>query len=181
MVALLAGLFVLTLYPVSVGPIIAVLAIVALMAGAMTPDLDQPAANFFNNMLGSSAIGKIFHTISGGHRHLTHSFVGIIGIGWILWEAIHRFLQPQYTHAMVYVWVAFMIGYISHSVADTITDHGVPWFWPLSFSVKLPPGPEEVRVTTGSFVEMILLRGAILICAFFLLSSYGAAVINFFR
>ena len=181
MVALLSGFFVLTLFPVQVGPGIGIAVILAVMIGALTPDLDHPAANLWNRMIGSNTLSKLFQVFSGGHRHLTHSFVGINGIWWLLWQVIHRFIQPQYAESLTYVWIAFMIGYISHSVADTITDRGVPWFWPFQFSIKLPPGPEELRVTTGSFVEIILLRGGIIISIFFLLSSHWFVLASLFR
>lgn len=162
------------------GPIVGGLAVVALMIGALTPDLDQPAANIWRRLLGGHAVGKIFHAFSGGHRHLTHSLLGVVAIGWLLWQGMHRFIQPEYIPSLVIIWKAFMIGYISHSVADTLTDRGVPWFWPLPFSIKIPPGPEELRVTTGSVVETILLRLGVVIALFLLLSAHWETLRQFF-
>jgi inner membrane protein len=180
LIALLAGFWLLTIYPASVGWVVGILAIIFLMIGALTPDLDQPAANIWRRMIGGRAVGKIFQTVSGGHRHLTHSLLGIAGIGYILWQGIHTLLQPQFFAPALYVWQAFMVGYIAHLAADTLTDHGVPWLWPLPFSLKIPPGQEELRVTTGSMVEILLVRLGVAICLLLLLSSHWEIMQKFF-
>lgn len=181
LVALLAALWLLTIYPQSVGLVVGILAIMAVMTGALTPDLDQPAANLWRRMLGGWAIGKIFNTFSGGHRHMTHSLIGIAVIGYLLWIGMHRFFQPQYVEALTTVWVAFMIGYISHPIADTLTDRGVPWFWPLNINIKIPPGPEELRVTTESLVEKIIVRLGLVVAMGFILTSHWQIFVNLFK
>lgn len=179
--ALLAALWIGIQYPVSMGPIVGILALISVMVGALTPDLDQPAANIWRRLLGGHTIGNIFQAFSGGHRHFTHSIVGILLIG-LAWRwFIHELIQPDYVYQAMILFHAFMIGYISHPVADTLTDRGVPWFWPLPFHIKVPPGPEELRVTTDSIVERILIRGGIIICAVLLLSSYGSVAIRMFQ
>lgn len=180
MVALLAALWILIAVPVEPGWMVAVMMVVAVMIGALTPDLDQPTANVWRRMLGGRAIGKIFQAFSGGHRHMTHSLVGIVGIGWLLWTGIHTFLRLEFWPEAELLWRAFMIGYISHPIADTLTDMGVPWLWPLNWHVRIPPGPEEVRVTTDSWVENILVRGAILLAGALLLSAHREVVWRFF-
>lgn len=180
LVALISALWVLLLYPQSVGLVVGSMAVIAVMVGALTPDLDHPTANIWRRLLGGRAIGEIFEVFSGGHRHITHSLIGIAGIGYLLWLVIHTFIQPAYIPSMVIVWQAFMIGYISHPVADTLTDRGVPWLLPLPWHIKFPPGPEELRVTTGSFVETLLLRGALILAIAFLLWGHWPTVQNFF-
>lgn len=180
MVALLAALWLLIQFPISLGPVLAVVAIFCVMIGALTPDLDQPSANLLRRTIGGKFIHKLFTSFSGGHRHFTHAILGIIAIGVLLNFAIEKLLVTE-THAAAQIlWNAFMIGYISHPIADTLTDRGVPWFWPLPWNVKIPPGPEEVRVTTGSFVENILVRGAIIVAFAFLIITNSSSVIMLF-
>jgi inner membrane protein len=172
MAALVAALWVVTSYevpPVGLGG--GALAAVAVMLGALTPDLDQPTANMWKKMLGARTLGKIFQKFSGGHRHMTHSLVGIVAIGWLLRYSIEQGLNPAWQAGALRAWWAYMIGYISHPIADTLTDMGVPWLWPLNWNIKIPPGPEEVRVTTGSWVEMVLVRGGLLVAAGILISG----------
>lgn len=181
MVALLAAFWVLVWYPVSVGPYTGTIAVIAVMVGALTPDLDQPTANIWRRLLGSRALGSIFQRFSGGHRHLTHSIVGIIGLGFLSHWLLTNLLNPHILPAAEVVWIAYMIGYISHPMADTLTDQGVPWLWPLPWQIKIPPGSKAVRVTTDSIVEVVLVRGLMLLLAAFLLQRYWVVLQEFFR
>jgi len=181
LVALLAAFWLLLLYPQSTGWVVGVCSLMAVMIGALTPDLDQPAANLWRRMLGGRAVGWVTNFLSGGHRHFTHSLLGIAVIGYLLWLGIHHFFQPQYVENLLIIWRAFMIGYISHPIADTLTDRGVPWLWPINWNIKIPPGPEQVRVTTESFVETIFVRGGLLMALGFLLSGHWHILLDFFR
>lgn len=178
--ALLLALWFLTLYPISLGPGLGVLSIVAVMIGALTPDLDQPAANIWRRLLGGRAIGNIFQWFSGGHRHMTHSLFGIAAIGYGTYWLATQLIAPAYQEAARIIWYAYLIGYISHPIADTLTDRGVPWLWPLKINFKFPPGPEELRVTTGSFVENILVRFGVIAAAALLISRHWPVVLRFF-
>ena len=163
MVALVAALFLLTIFPVSLGLVLGVLAVIAVMVGALTPDLDQPTANIWRRLIGGNMVGDIFKVFSDGHRHFTHSVLGIIAIGWCFNWIIAHVISSELTIQANALWAAFMIGYISHPILDTFTDRGVPWLWPLKFHVRIPPGPEELRVTTNSFVERIIVRSGVVI------------------
>lgn len=181
MVALCGALLILTLFPVAVGPIVGVLAVIAVMIGALTPDLDQPTANIWRRMLGGNTVGNIFQIFSGGHRHFTHSLLGILAIGLAMRWGIDRMLQPAFVPGALVIWRAFLIGYISHPIADSVTDRGVPWLWPLHWHLRIPPGPEQVRVTTDSLVEQVLVRGGLLLVMGLLLYNHTETVIRFFR
>jgi len=181
MFALLLALFLLSLFPVTLGPVIGTLAVIATMIGAMTPDLDQPTANIWRRMIGGNTIGNVFRAFSGGHRHFTHSLVGIIAIGWALLWAIYNLLHPDYSQTALAIWAAFMVGYISHPIADTFTDQGVPWLWPFHYNFRLPPGPEEVRVTTDSFVERVFVRTGIIVIGVLLLQTKWPLLLDLFR
>lgn len=180
MAALVSALIVLTLYPTAPGTVVAVLAVIAVMSGALTPDLDQPTANIWRRMLGGNVVGNVFQFFSGGHRHFTHSILGILIIGWLLRWGIMNLLNSDYISQALIVWRAYMIGYISHPIADTLTDRGVPWLWPLRWHLRIPPGPEEVRVTTDSLVEQVLVRGGLLLVAGLLIYNHWGVVTAFF-
>jgi membrane-bound metal-dependent hydrolase YbcI (DUF457 family) len=181
MFALLCGLVLLSAYPVALGPILGTLAVVAVMSGALTPDLDQPTANIWRRLLGANVVGNVFQEFSGGHRHLTHSLIGIALIGWGLRWAAYNLVNPDYLGAALSLWAAFMIGYISHPIADSFNDRGVPWLWPLRWHLRIPPGPEEVRVTTDSFVERIIVRSGLVIIAVLLVQRNWPLIKNLFQ
>lgn len=180
LIALALALWWLTIQPVSLGPLLGAAAIVAVMVGALTPDLDQPTANLWRRVLGGRAVGNIFQAFSGGHRHLTHSIIGITAIGWGMYWAITHVIHPEYQLSAQAIWGAFMIGYISHPIADTFTDLGVPWFWPLHIQIRIPPGTRVARVTTGSLVERLVLRGALVVGIGLLLQANWPTMIHFF-
>lgn len=171
MFALLSAFWILTFFPASVGLALGIMAVVSVMVGALTPDLDQPTANIWRKVIGGNTVGNIFQVFSGGHRHFTHSLAGIISIGWLMHWVATSLVNQNYTEPALFLWLAFMIGYISHSVADTFTDQGVPWFWPITKKVKIPPGPEEIRVTTDSFIERTVVRSVIVAVAAILLQN----------
>lgn len=180
LIALLTALWIVTIYPVQLGPLLGFMAVVAVMIGALTPDLDQPTANLWRRMLAGRAIGNIFQLFSGGHRHLTHSIIGILLIAFISRWIILTFITPEYITQAFVLWYAYLIGYVSHPIADTLTDMGVPWFWPFPMHIKIPPGPGAVRVTTGSFVETILVRFGIAVAATLILRTHWDTVWNVF-
>jgi len=179
--ALTVASWFLIVYPHVAGPILALISIVAVMVGALTPDMDQPAANLGNRLLGTHIVGKIFNQFSGGHRHFTHSILGVFVIGYGLRLLSDRLLAPGLAVDAQLVWEAFMIGYISHIVADTMTDRGVPLLWPLPWHFQIPPGPNIVRVTTGGLVEKIILRGALIVALAIILHSNLSVLLNFWR
>ena len=172
MFALTIAFWVLTFSPTALGPLLGTLAIVAVMVGALTPDLDHPSASIWRRFLGGNHVGNIFNTFSGGHRHMTHSLLGIAIIAWGTNWLANNIVHPDYVSQALILQYAFMIGYISHPILDTFTDWGVPWLWPLHPHLKIPPGPEEVRVTTNSFVETIIVRGGLIVVAMLLLQSH---------
>lgn len=181
MIALIAAFGLLIVYPQAGGVVLAITAIVAVMAGALTPDLDQPAANLGNRLLGARLVSRIFSQFSGGHRHFTHSVLGVLLIGYGLKWLMARLLAPDLWPDALLVWASFMAGYISHIAADTMTDRGVPWLWPLPWHFQVPPGPKAVRITTGSLVERIMLRGALLALLAVMLKANWQVLLDLFR
>lgn len=180
MVALLAALWLLIQYPVSLGVTAGLLSLVAVMLGALTPDLDQPTADIWDRMLGGRLVHRLFTIFSGGHRHFTHSLLGIVTIGTATHYLLTHLITPAYIPAALIIWKAFMIGYVSHSLADTLTDQGVPWLWPLPWNIKIPPGSRMLRVTTGSLVERFFFRAALIIAVVLLLTRHYAALLHLF-
>lgn len=180
MAALVAGFILLIIYPVTLGPILGTLAVISVMIGALTPDLDQPTANVWRRVIGGNTVGNIFQAFSGGHRHFTHSILGIIAVGWCLNWIITHIINVDLIGPASALSAAFMIGYISHPILDSFTDRGVPWLWPHKMHFKFPPGPEEMRVTTNSFVERVIVRSGIVIISVLLLQRNWEILINLF-
>lgn len=123
--------------------------------GGIAPDIDQPTAPFWRNLPIGGIFGRIFDRLLGGHRFLSHSIIGLI----IFSVAVHYLLvvlHPSFPSLDInIIWWAFIIGYVSHLVMDTITKEGVPWLLPIPIKFGIPP-LSAFRVQTGGFVETFI-------------------------
>lgn len=133
----------------------ATVAVIANLIGGITPDIDQPTAPFWRNLPVGNIFGRTFGRLSGGHRFLTHSILGValIGFGahWLL-----VFLSPIMGQVDIgYVWWAYMIGVVSHLVMDMFTKEGVPLLLPIPIKFGIPP-LRRLRITTDRWVENLL-------------------------
>jgi len=156
----------------------AVIAVLANQIGGIIPDIDQPTAPFWRNLPIGGIIGKIIGKMLGGHRFLTHSLLGLVLVG-LLSHLLLNFLQPLLPSMQVtYVWLALMIGMLSHLIMDTITKEGVPWLLPIPVKFGFPP-IKQLRVTTGKWTETLIVIPVLLIVASVLVSTHYAQLLSF--
>lgn len=157
----------------------ALVAFTANMVGGLAPDIDQPTADLYHRIRGGSLIGKIIAPMLGGHRLLSHSIVGIFVFGFglrILLNLMHGVLLVD----MDVVWWSFMIGFISHLIADTFTTEGVPWLFPIPIHFGIPP-LKFLRFKTGGLVEKSFVFPMLLIVNGILIYYNYAKVLDFIR
>jgi len=137
-------------------------AVVANMIGGVAPDIDQPTAPLWRNLPIGGMVGRTITRLLGGHRFLSHSILGIAVFGYGF-DFILNLLQPSFPALNMHIiWLAFMIGFISHLIMDTFTKEGVPWLLPIPVKFGIPP-LKVFRVSTGSFVEKFIVFPALLI------------------
>ncbi len=137
------------------------LAVFANQVGGIAPDIDQPTAPLWRNLPEGHVVGKVFGKLLGGHRFISHSILGLALFGWLCNLLLH-FLHPLVPHVDTQlVWYAFLIGYVSHLVMDTVTKEGVPWLLPIPVKFGFPP-LKRLRITTGKWVETCVVLPALL-------------------
>ena len=130
----------------------AIAALLANQLGGIAPDIDQPTAPFWRNLPIGGMFGRVVARLLGGHRFITHSLLGVALVGFLL-NMFLTFMHPLFpTVQMEFVWWAFMIGMLSHLVADSFTKEGVPWLLPIPVKFGFPP-LKRFRITTGKWVE----------------------------
>lgn len=153
----------------------ALIAVLANQIGGLTPDVDQPTAPFWRNLPIGGLFGRFTDKILGGHRFLTHSLIGVALICWLAhWLLV--FLHPIMPKVdITLVWYAFVIGIVSHLVMDTFTKEGVPWLLPIPIKFGFPP-VKSLRVTTGHFVENLIVFPGLLALDAFLISRHYHAI-----
>jgi inner membrane protein len=140
----------------------ALIAILFNQLGGIAPDIDQPTAPLWRNLPVGKFFGKAVDKMLGGHRFLSHSMLGLVLFGFLV-HLLLIFLHPLMPHVNIgYVWWAFAIGMLSHLVMDTLTKEGVPWLLPIPIKFGVPP-IKKFRITTGKFVEHLIVFPGILV------------------
>lgn len=156
----------------------AVLAVFANQIGGILPDIDQPTAPFWRNLPIGGVIGKVVDKLLGGHRFITHSLLGLVLVGFLSYWLL-TFLQPIMPHVTIFiVWLALMIGMLSHLIMDSFTKEGVPWLLPVPVKFGFPP-IKSLRVTTGKWTETLIVIPILLGIAGVLITSHYGLLTNF--
>lgn len=157
----------------------ALVAFSANMIGGIAPDIDQPTAAIWHRIPVGSLFGKIVQPLLGGHRYISHSIVGIF-----LFGAFTKFILEETKTVLIVdrdvVWWAFMIGFLSHLVMDTLTHDGVPWLFPIPFRFGIPP-LRFLRPKTGGVVEKSFIFPMLLIANVVIYYTNYHKVLDFLR
>jgi len=111
---------------------------------AMLPDLDHPGSTAGQRApVASRLISAAF-----GHRTATHSLLAAAAFTLAL-----KLIWPSIPPPLLWSAAA---GYVSHLAADSLTNEGAMWLWPLRFSPALPkilPRPMRGLFVTGGPLE----------------------------
>lgn len=149
------------------------------MIGALAPDIDQSTGALWKRIRLGSLLGKLLSPLFGGHRHISHSILGII-----LFGVIAKFFLLLSSSVLIVdtevVWWTFMIGIVSHLIADTFTHSGVPWFFPIPISLGVPP-LKALRFHTGSFIEKGIVFPGLILLNIWIFYNYHRNILEFLR
>ena len=122
--------------------------------GALLPDIDQPAAELWDKIpiVGHTA-GKIASKVTFGHRNITHSLIGFVLMGYLIYKIIALF--PLYwgiDHHELFI--AILLSYAAHLLADSFTVEGIPILFPYQKMFGIPPKPfDGIRIQSGQWFE----------------------------
>jgi inner membrane protein len=154
-------------------------AFTANLIGGLTPDIDQPTADLWRRIPAGSIWGRLLSPILGGHRLLSHSIVGIflfgIGVKYLLY-----LMKSVLIVDMNMIWWAFMIGFVSHLVADTFTREGVPWLFPIPIKLGIPPF-KFMRMKTSGVIEKFVVFPGLIFANGYIYYSHYSKFINLLR
>lgn len=153
-------------------------ALLANQIGGICPDIDQPTAPLWRNLPVGRIFGKVFDTLIGGHRFISHSILGLVLFGFLANLLLH-FLQPILGNINIaLVWYAFMIGALSHLIMDTFTKEGVPWLLPIPIKFGIPP-IKRLRVTTGKWEETFVVLPLLVAINVWLFASHYPSLVAY--
>ena len=161
-----ASLNLLTLFAAFVGNII----------GGLIPDIDQATNRLWDLLPAGDYLGRVFRRIFLKHRTITHSLLGVFLIHKLLLFVLPKLLNTGYLQIDI-IYYAIMIGYISHLVADAITKDGLPLLFPLNWKIGFPP-ISALRVTTGSWVENLVILPAVGFYIFWFIGKNQEAILK---
>jgi inner membrane protein len=154
--------------------------LVALLAnqiGGIAPDIDQPTAPLWRNLPVGRHFGRLFSILTSGHRALTHSLLGMVIMG-ALARSLLEFLHPIMPSVDIgLVWWAFMIGFVSHLVMDSLTREGVPWLLPIPIKFGFPP-IKMLRMTTGKKMEKYVVLPLLVMINIWIYSNYSGQLVE---
>ena len=157
----------------------AFVAFTANMLGALAPDIDQSTGALWKKIRFGAILGKLLYPIFGGHRHISHSILGLVFFG-VMSKLVLILISSVLIVDINVVWWAFMLGVVSHLVSDTFTHSGVPWLFPIPIKFGIPP-IKALRFHTGSFVEKGIVFPGLILTNLWIFYTYHKAIIDFLR
>lgn len=164
------------LQPVTLSTVL--VALIANQLGGIAPDIDQPTAPLWRNLPVGRVFGKVFDTLIGGHRFLSHSLLGMALFGFLA-SLLLKLLAPIMPHVDArLVWYAFMVGVLSHLLMDTLTKEGVPWLLPIPIKFGVPP-LKRLRITTGTWRENFVVLPLLVLANVWLIAGHYTAITAF--
>ena len=141
---------------------------IASIIGAMLPDIDNVASPAWKHKL-LPREGLSTREFLEGHRHLSHSLIGgvifTVTIGFIL-NLIH--LPHLQINPVIQ---AFILGFLSHLIVDSLTREGVPWLFPIPWHLGFPPF-KFLRMKTGGWIEKMVVFPLLLLCLIWIYVAY---------
>ncbi|RJO62792.1 MAG: metal-dependent hydrolase [Dehalococcoidia bacterium] len=128
-------------------------------AAALLPDIDSSKSMISRNV--PVAPWVLENTM--GHRGAMHSIAGALAVSLLISFLLRQWYPAAIIQSMI---PAFMAGYLSHLVLDTLTNSGVPWLWPLPLRIRLP------LAQTGGLLERTVVMPALVLVFLVLISSF---------
>lgn len=118
--------------------------------GSLLPDTDQRSNKLWDLFPGGEMVARVFGVFMK-HRGISHSILG----AFLASKLIHWFttnvLNTSFLETNLIYW-STMVGYVSHIVADSLTEEGVPLLFPIRINFGLPP-IRSWRIKTGGWFE----------------------------
>ena len=129
-------------------------ALIGNVIGATLPDMDGAGNRLWKMLPYGHSIGRVARRIFYKHRTLTHSLVGVFLTYRFLDWGLSKIFNPSFVDPQILL-LAIMIGYLSHLLADSLTEEGVPLLFPIPLNFGIPP-IKKVRMKTGGWFEKIV-------------------------
>lgn len=125
--------------------------------GSLWPDIDNTASDIYDSLPFVKHVRGLTSKVVFGHRNFTHSLAGLAGFG-LLFNYLFQFFSPSWGLNTEWLLAAFIIGYVTHLLADMVTVEGLPLLWPWQAHFGFPPKPfDGIRIQSGEWFENIVI------------------------
>lgn len=147
--------------------------------GALIPDMDQASNRLWGLLPVGNIIGRIGRRLFLSHRTLSHSLVGGYLLYRILIWLLPKILNSSYINSQMVI-ISVMIGFISHLIADSFTEEGIPLLFPFKFKLGFPP-ISSWRIKTGGWFEKLVVFPGILVYLVWFVVNNQAVLLNILK
>jgi inner membrane protein len=154
-------------------------ALIGSVIGSLLPDIDQATNRLWDLLPAGDFIGRASSGLFLAHRTISHSILGTV-IAYKIMEWLLPIILNQEIINVQIIFIAIMIGYISHLIADSLTEEGIPLFFPLKFKIGFPPIPSW-RIKTGKWFEKFVVFPGILIYIVWFAINYQQKLLDLIR
>lgn len=134
-------------------------AIIAADIGASIPDMDTAGNRLWEFLPQGDKAGKVLRNVFYKHRTFTHSILGVYTFYRLFEWLLPTVFNTAGLNTDILLW-SIMIGIVSHLIADSFTEEGIPLFFPFQFTFGLPP-VKKIRIKTGRWFEHLVVYPAV--------------------
>lgn len=140
----------------------ATVSLLVALVGGLTPDIDKPGSKLWSHIPAGGCLSRLINPFfAGGHRHLTHSLLGLAIFGGLM-RVLLEVLPLGEAIDVTIVFISFMVAFASHIATDMLTKDGVPLLFPFPLHLGFPPF-EFLRMKTNGAAEKVLVVPAIVL------------------
>lgn len=154
-------------------------AVIANNIGGLIPDMDTAGNYLWGLLPQGDKLGKYLRRIFYKHRTITHSLLGTF----IIYKFFEFLLPRLFNHGFVdttIILFSLMIGFLSHLLADSFTEEGIPLLYPIPLTFGIPP-IKKIRIKTGRWFENFVIFPAVWVYVFWLVISYKTSFLAIFK
>jgi inner membrane protein len=161
----------LLLIDIKLSPVLILALIISTILGSSAPDLDTPTGGLWRKIPAGGILSRVIKpAFIGGHRHLSHSLIGLVLFTGLFYLLLRIFHMPLILDTK-YLILAYVAGHISHIFADMFTETGVPIFFPWDYHLGIPP-VERWRIKTGHWFENLIVYPLVNMALILVIYSY---------
>lgn len=153
--------------------------VIGCTVGSLIPDADQAGNRLWDLLPGGDYVSRILRRVFYKHRTITHSLLGT----YLLYKGLEWLLPKIFNAGFVdhkILLISVMIGFVSHLLADSLTEEGVPLLFPIGINFGFPP-IRSWRIKTGKWFENLVVLPGVVLYLVWLIGSYKDPLLKLLR